>query len=131
MKNITPCLAYICKITKIHSVILTILAILLTSAARTSAQEAYAVYDNGTLTFYYDNNRASYPSNNTFDLNKRTGTDILGEPKYSEPAWSGIASSATKVVFDASFADARPTTCHHWFQGFSKLEYITISIPRR
>lgn len=77
MKNITPCLAYICKITKIHSVILTILAILLTSAARTSAQEAYAVYDNGTLTFYYDNNRASR-TGTTYELNKRTGTEYFG-----------------------------------------------------
>ncbi|MBO7463566.1 MAG: InlB B-repeat-containing protein, partial [Bacteroidales bacterium] len=104
--------------------VLTLIIYLMTSLTNnTYAQEAYAVYDGGTLTFYYDNNRASR-TGTTYDLNKRTGTNLLGEPIYSEPAWSGIASSATKVVFDDSFTAARPTTCHHWFQGFSKLEYI-------
>ncbi|MBO4771124.1 MAG: hypothetical protein J5595_01150, partial [Bacteroidales bacterium] len=104
--------------------ILSIIIYLVTSmTTNTYAQEAYAVYDNGTLTFYYDNNKASR-TGTKYDLNKRTGTDFLGEPEYSSPGWLAHRSSTTKVVFDDSFADARPTTCHHWFQGFSQLEYI-------
>lgn len=69
-----------------------------------SAQEAYAVYtsDNTTLTFYYDTERGSRPGT-TYDLN--TGNNDTG--------WETDGNNnhkVTKVVFDPSFADARPTT---------------------
>jgi surface protein len=76
-------------------------------------KEAYAVYtdDNKTLTFYYDNQRSSRPGE-TYDLN-------TGENK---PGWR---TDVTKVVFDPSFANARPTTTYCWFLSFTKLESIT------
>ena len=67
------------------------------------AQEAYACYtlDNTTLTFYYNGLRIGRPGR-TYDMNEGeydTGWDI-DETNHE----------VTKVVFDPSFADARPTT---------------------
>ena len=80
--------------------------------------EAYACYtsSNTTLTFYYDNQRSSR-TGTTYDLN--TGTNDTG--------WDtdGTNANVTKVVFDPSFAGARPTTTCDWFYGMTKLESIT------
>ena len=84
----------------------------------TAFTEAYACYtpDNTTLTFYYDNQRFSRPGT-TYDLN-------MG---YNEPGWYIDESNAnvTQVVFDPSFADARPTTTYLWFGNMTHLESIT------
>ena len=83
-----------------------------------AAVEAYANYtpSNTTLTFYYDNLRSSR-TGTTYDLNTGT-TDV---------AWDtdGTNASVTKVVFDSSFAGARPTTTCDWFYGMQNLESIT------
>ena len=80
------------------------------------AQEAYACYteDNNTLTFYYDNQRSSRPGI-TYDLNKRW-----------MPAWSfnEKITIITSVVFDSSFAAARPTTTYCWFYNMKSLTTI-------
>ncbi len=81
-------------------------------------KEAYACYtpSNTTLTFYYDNQRSSR-TGTTYDLN--TGDNDTG--------WDtdGTKSNVTKVVFDPSFAGARPTTTYDWFYGMQNLESIT------
>lgn len=69
-----------------------------------SPTEAYAVYADGVLTFYQDSERASRPSD-TYFLN--TGDEA--------PGWKDIRGNVTKVVFDPSFASARPTSTAHWF----------------
>ena len=83
-----------------------------------AAVEAHANYtpSNTTLTFYYDNQRSSR-TGTTYDLNT-TSTDV---------AWDtdGTNASVTKVVFDPSFAGARPTTTFDWFYGMRNLESIT------
>ncbi len=84
----------------------------------TIATEAYANYtpSNTTLTFYYDNQRSSR-TGTTYDLNTG-GNDV---------AWDtdGTRTNVTKVVFDPSFADARPTTTCDWFYGMTNLQSIT------
>ena len=83
-----------------------------------SAAEAYACYtsSNTTLTFYYDNYRSSR-TGVTYDLN--TGSNI--------PGWytDGTSSNVTKVVFNSSFAIARPTTTNSWFYYMKNLQSIT------
>ena len=82
------------------------------------AAEAYACYtsSNTTLTFYYDSQRSSRPGT-TYDLN--TGSN------YTDWDTDGTKSSVTKVVFNSSFANARPTTTFDWFYGMQKLQSIT------
>ena len=55
---------------------------------------------------------------------------ILGENEYELnsgkklPRWSTHNSKISKVVFEASFANARPTNCYAWFRGFENLKQI-------
>ena len=97
------------------------LAVLLAAmmcALGAAAAEAYACYtpSNTTLTFYYDNQRSSR-TGTTYDLNEGDN--------YTEWETDGINGSVTKVVFDPSFADARPTTTFDWFHDMTNLESIT------
>ena len=69
-------------------------------------------YADGTLTF-----RCGYKK-------------ILGENEYELnsdeelPAWNTHKNKITRVVFEASFANARPTTCYAWFKNFTFLNQI-------
>jgi len=83
-----------------------------------NAPVAYACYtsSNTTLTFYYDNQRSNR-TGTTYDLNEGDN--------YTEWETDGINGSVTKVVFDPSFADARPTTTFDWFYYMQNLESIT------
>ncbi len=81
-------------------------------------KEAYACYtpSNTTLTFYYDGQRSSRPGT-TYDLKKDVAT----------PGWKtdGSNASVTRVVFDSSFANARPTTTYSWFENMTNLTEIS------
>ena len=69
-------------------------------------------YADGTLTF-----RCGYKKTlgeNEYELN--SGTHL--------PAWYGKSGNITKAVFDASFANARPTSCFEWFLSFGNLKQI-------
>ena len=97
--------------------LLALMACLLCSMSA-KAQEAYACYtpDNTTLTFYYDDQRSAREGT-TYDLN--TGDD--------EPGWyyQGINYDVTQVVFDPSFAHARPISTKRWFAYMEYLESFT------
>ena len=79
--------------------------------------EAYACYtpSNRTLTFYFDDQRI-YRSGNDYDLNKSS----------INPGWVDDLTCAdvTRVVFDPSFANARPTTTYSWFYYMRSLKSI-------
>ena len=91
------------------------------------AQEAYAVYENGTLTFYYDNQKSS-----------RSGTKYELNTGDNDPGWyTDHRQDITKAVFDSSFANARPTSTYKWFAvdyyetsaltGIEGIEYLNTS----
>ena len=96
---------------------LAVLVAAMMCALGAAAAEAYACYTstNTTLTFYYDNYRSSR-SGTTYDLN--TGT--------THPGWEtdGTNANVTRVVFDTSFANYRPTTTYSWFSGMANLQTI-------
>lgn len=75
----------------------------------------YAVYDNGTLTFKYGE----------FTPNGTTSWDVSNTPFNgflpSSLTWEG---GLKHVVFDASFAEARPKSCSYWFDASKELESI-------
>ena len=82
-----------------------------------NAPTAYACYtsSNTTLTFYYDNQRSS-----------RTGTTYGLNTDNNKPGWytDDTYNNVTKVVFDPSFADARPTSTYWWFSYMGNLSSI-------
>ena len=63
----------------------------------------YAEFDNatGTLTFRYKGVKPA----GAYDLNVES----------NDPGWNAQKENIKKVVFDASFANARPTSCCWWF----------------
>ena len=69
-------------------------------------------YADGTLTFFL------------------TSKEILGENEYelnsgkNFPEWIKHSLGITKVVFDTSFANARPTSCYKWFWWCDKLKQV-------
>ena len=79
-------------------------------------KEAYAVYNEGTLTFYCDGSRSGRLGK-TYDLNKG----------QNDPLWfyDGTYSDVTSVVFDESFADARPTSTYNWFCKMRSLTSVS------
>ena len=64
---------------------------------------AYAEFDNatGTLTFRYKGVKPA----RAYDLNVES----------NDPGWNAQSANIKKVVFDASFANTRPTSCCWWF----------------
>ena len=73
---------------------------------------AYAVFDGGTRTLTFGCG-PSKPAG-AYDLNVENNT----------PGWNAQKENIEKVVFDASFANTRPTSCYYWFCGCSKLTDI-------
>lgn len=72
----------------------------------------YAMFDNATetLTFSYK----GFKPEGAYELNEGGNT----------PEWISKNSYVKKVVFDASFANTRPTSCFSWFRGCENLTTI-------
>ena len=73
----------------------------------------YAKFDEGTGTLTF----TSGPS-------KPEGAYDLNEGIYYPGWWPGQRRKIKTVVFDASFANARPTSCYCWFSGCNNLTEI-------
>ena len=88
----------------------------------------YAEFDNatGTLTF----RRGLSKPAGAYDLNEGDNTPEWREeraPEYNnddEFIYPGEKINISKVVFDASFANARPTSCYKWFDICTSLTEI-------
>lgn len=104
---LTKLYAYKMKILRLNSLttrLAMVVMILMSVCNQTSAQESYAVFKDGTLTFKHD---AEKPAD-AYALN--TGD--------KDPAWATDHKEQIKsVVFEASFANARPTSCCSWFKN--------------
>ena len=102
----------------LYTVLLAMLATIL-GTGKAAAQQAYTEYDSETktLTFYYDDDRAT-----------RSGKTYTVADEATTPLWNQIAggpsSEITTVVFDPSFADARPTSTASWFADMGNLVTI-------
>ena len=83
--------------------ILSFLLLLMGVAQGAMAQEAYAVLseDGQTVTFYYDEQKAS-----------RSGVVNINNSDRQNPY-----RTATTAVFDDSFANYRPTSTAYWFDS--------------
>ncbi|MCR4852111.1 MAG: cellulase family glycosylhydrolase [Prevotella sp.] len=85
---------------------------------------AYAVFNNGSLNFYYDN-KSDSRDGTAYELNNGNNT----------PGWiSDHKNEITSVVINQSFADALPTSTYRWFDsektsntGSSNVVYFSYS----
>ena len=69
-------------------------------------------YADGTLTFFLASKETL--GENEYELN--SGKNL--------PGWAKHTLGITKVVFDTSFANARPTSCYKWFFWCDKLNQV-------
>ena len=106
--------------TSIARLLLAILMCLPAWSRHLSAQtaESYAVYDeaNFTLTFKHDANKPA----GAYALNE----DTFYPEWFKDDGSENNANIIKKVVFDASFAEARPTNCSAWFSACDNLTAI-------
>jgi len=79
-------------------------------------ERGYAVFDSesGTLTFQYGTPTGTYYN-----------TDNTGTTYRPDWDWDDTRTSIKKVVFDSSFAKARPKSCYWWFNDCTNLTDIT------
>ena len=103
-----------------------LISFLLATPQRAQAQtrKAYVAQsaDKTMLTFYYDALRSTRTGTTWgIEETKKEGDDTF-------PAWAGTSfrsdSVTTRVVFDASFRDFRPTTTARWFYKYLALKQI-------
>lgn len=79
-----------------------------------AAKKAWAKYDKSvkSLTFYYD--EKGELGDGEYEMNRS-----------QEPGWiTEHKADIVRVVFDVSFASARPKSCNSWFMECEKLEAI-------
>ena len=78
---------------------------------------AYAVFNssNNSLTFKYDTNISQLAENEVLCTIKSDNQN---------QGWYNYRTSINKVVFEPSFASARPVTCYQWFYECSNLASI-------
>ena len=94
-------------------------------SAQAQTRKAYVAQsaDKTTLTFYYDALRATRSGKSWGILERKY---VLGEGAF--PAWAGTSEEAdtttSRVVFDASFRDFRPTTTARWFCDYRELKQV-------
>ena len=94
-------------------------------SAQAQTRKAYVVQsaDKTTLTFYYDDQRATRTGTTWGILERKY---VPGDDTY--PEWTGISeevdTTIARVVFDASFRDFRPTTTARWFSHCKVLKQI-------
>ena len=87
--------------------------LLLPTSMVAQTNQAYAEFDNSTETLTFKCG-PSKPEG-AYDLN--VGISYPGW-------WYGQKEKIKTVVFDASFANARPTSCYYWFSGCNNLTEI-------
>ena len=89
-----------------------IAAILFGGLTAKAEKKPWVRIENNVMTFLYGEKEALLE--NEYELNEGN----------AEPAWHGMAQEIKKVAFDASFKDARPTSCYEWFKYFRSLTDI-------
>lgn len=91
-------------------------------------KEAYVVFKNNTLTFYYNTTR---PYGQTFVIGSELDDNKVEQHDDDEiaveqagPQWWNYCKDVTKVVFDESFKNYYPKSCNYWFLDCKNLTEI-------
>lgn len=97
------------------------------ATAQTNTKSPWAEWNptTTTLTFYYGDKPSSKEGVTIYDV---TGYlyPTWGNPNGLDEEHRDIVAKITKVVFDESFKDARPTACSWWFHSPELKEVIGI-----
>ena len=105
----------IMKTISIKRIYLLTIALVAVAMCASAAPTAYAEFNGETLTFRY----GEMPTGDyVWDVSD-TGEEL--------PMWQqlNLHKNVKSVVFDSSFASARPKSCYHWFEFMYDLESIS------
>ena len=87
----------------------------------------YAIWCNGNKTLYFATSEISLAEGSGWDDTTITkiwsGNDVT-KTGWGMPKWLDVANTATRVVFDPSFADVKPNSLYMWFYEFKNLSSI-------
>jgi len=114
---------------------------LLMTTMGVKADDAFVVWDatNTTLYFSYgaiptEDSWTNEAGNSVTVTKVWSGTDVTASPTNGGPKWYGSSmNTATKAVFESSFASVKPTSLHYWFLNhvnlatFEGLQYLDTS----
>ncbi len=103
------------------------------------AQTPQAIWCEDNTTLYFINSAKVYAKEDTYDGHPVTlvwsGEAVTATPTNDFPGFNlDVWNACTRVVFDESFASARPTSCRGWFDGcryltaIEGLEYLNTSL---
>lgn len=108
------------KLTPTVRLLLTMLMCLPLWCSHAFAQKSYAVFDEATNTLTFKH--GTIKPKGAFALKEYPFTPDWY--KYDEDHPDHNANIIKKVIFDASFANARPTSCYKWFYLYTDLTTI-------
>lgn len=86
-----------------------------------------ALWCESNTTLYFVKQSQSVLEGDTWDgqhINGRWYGEDVNDIGSNTPGWNGLRASATRVVIDESFAEARPKSCYMWFSMFDNLQSI-------
>ena len=105
---------------------LSLLCLVMLSAAVMKAQTPYAIWCEGNSTLYFTNSNETYAAGGTYEGKTITAVWSGGDVTSADEAqWtSAVAEGCTKVVFNESFKSVKPTSLNRWFYNFKNLTTI-------
>ncbi|MBP5366484.1 MAG: BspA family leucine-rich repeat surface protein [Bacteroidales bacterium] len=86
------------------------------ACSHNSQPVAYAVFEDDTLTFYYNDKKPR----GAYDV-ENLAKDSYG---FECKEWEPVLNKIRTVVFDNSFKEYRPKNCRRWFDNFQNLTSV-------
>ena len=107
--------------------LLLIACLLLTAVGMRAAKTPQVLWSEDNRTLYFINSETDYHGKafNGYTVTKLcSGTEVTATGTKN-PGWNPYRKNVKNIVFDASFADVRPTSCYSWFYDMENLVSIT------
>ena len=107
--------------------LLLIACLLLTAVGMRAAKTPQVLWSEDNKTLYFINSETDYHGKayNGYTVTKLcSGTQVTASGT-NNPGWNPYRKNVKNIVFDASFADVRPTSCYSWFYDMENLVSIT------
>ena len=107
--------------------LLLIACLLLTAVGMRAAKTPQVLWSEDNRTLYFINSETDYHGKafNGYTVTKLCSGTQVTATGTNNPGWNPYRKNVKNIVFDASFADVRPTSCYSWFYDMENLVSIT------
>jgi len=92
-----------------------------------AAKTPQVLWSEDNRTLYFINSETDYHGKafNGYTVTKLCSGTQVTATGTNNPGWNPYRKNVKNIVFDASFADVRPTSCYSWFYDMENLVSIT------